>query len=52
MTQGTETPRPDEPTVKVMAREANEPLDHLVKALHRAVARRRATGMADNEDRI
>jgi hypothetical protein len=51
MTRGTDRPEPHLSVLPDLAPEKNEPLDYLVNALKRAVARRQATERDETENR-
>ena len=52
MPQRTDCAVPGQPVAKVTATDPADPLDFLVNALNRAVARKQATGMEDKEHKI
>jgi hypothetical protein len=51
MTRATDRPEPHPTILQDLAPEAYEPLDYLVNALNRAVARRQATERNETENR-
>jgi hypothetical protein len=51
MTRATDRPEPHLSVLPDLAPEKNEPLDYLVNALNRAVARRQATERNETENR-